>query len=34
MTVGGDIKAGMGKDMGMDDILMAGEACLYIYSLL
>ena len=30
MTVGGDMKAGMGMDMGMDDILMAAEACLYI----
>ena len=30
MTVGGDMKAGMRMDMGMDDILMAAEACLYI----
>ena len=29
-----DMKVGMGMDMGMDEILMAGEACLYIYSLL
>ena len=34
MTVGGDMKAGMRMDMGMDmrmdDILMAAEARLYI----
>ena len=34
MTVGRDMKAGMGMDMVMDGILIAGEDCLYIYSLL